>query len=96
MVGVGGAAVTVHLDAVRCSCGRCLVLTAGDAEQWTRGLSARLEAVALAALRSGWLYYASTSAWSCPVCCDKSDAGATPYQSAVASMVTRVRKALAL
>ena len=88
--------MTVHLDPVRCSCGRCLVLTAGDPEQWTRGLSARLEAVALAALRSGWLYYASTSAWSCPACVERSDTGSLVYKGAVARMVELVRKAVAL
>ncbi len=86
----------VHLDAVRCPCGRCLVLTAGDPEQWTRGYSARVEAVALAALRCGWLYYASTSSWSCTACVERSDTASPVYKGAVARMAERVRKALAL
>lgn len=85
----------VHLDAVRCSCGRYLVLTAGDPEQWP-GMATRIDAVALAALRSGWLYYATTSAWSCPPCVERSDQGTNVYRSAVARMAERVRKALAL
>ena len=54
----------------------------------------RIEAVALAALRSGWLYYATTSAWSCPVCVDHSDAASPVYRSAVARMVERIRRAV--
>ena len=87
--------MTVHLDAVRCSCGRYLVLTAGDPEQWP-GMATRIDAVALAALRGGWLYYATTSAWSCPACVDKSDTASPVYRSAIARMAERVRKALAL
>ena len=86
----------VHLDAVRCPCGRCLVLTAGDPEQWTRGYSARVEAVALAALRGGWIYYQPTGAWSCAACVARSDHSGAEYRAAARRMVETIRRAVGL
>lgn len=87
--------MTIRLDLVRCACGRCLVLSAGDQAQWP-GDATRRDAVALAALRCDWLYYASTSAWSCPACVARSDAASPVYREAARRKAERVRGALAL
>lgn len=86
--------MTVTLDRVECcSCLRCLVLTAGDRAVW-RSDAHRAEAVAIAALRCGWLYYTSTGAWACKTCVAKSDTSSSAYRAAVSRMAERVRRAL--
>ena len=77
------------------SCERVGTYATPSAEQWT-ARTERTEAIALAALRGGWLYYHPTGAWSCPACVARSDHGGAEYRAAARRMAERVRRALAL
>lgn len=77
------------------SCGARYIVSVAPLTEWG-GRSERGEAIALGALRDGWLYYHPTSAWACPVCVAKSDHGGAEYRAAARRMIERVRKALAL
>lgn len=98
MVGLGGAAVSAVLHLGVCECASCearYVVSVAAPDKWG-GRSERNEAVALAALRSGWLYYQPTGAWSCAACVARSDHAGAEYRAAARRMVERVRRALAL
>jgi hypothetical protein len=78
-----------------CQCGSCgarhvVVLVSGEALSGAE----RVEAVALAALRDGWLYYHPTSSWACPACVARSDYSGAEYRAAARRMAERVRRAL--
>ena len=88
--------VTLHLGV--CVCGSCparYVVSVAPPTEWG-GKSERTEAVALAALRDGWLYYHPTSSWACPACVARSDYNGAEYRAAARRMIERVRRALAL
>ena len=80
------------------SCERVGTYATPSVEQWTArtARTERTEAIALAALRGGWLYYHPTGAWSCPACVARSDHGGAEYRAALRRMVDRVRRAMAL
>ena len=84
----------MNLGSCECaSCGARDVLAVSAPTAWPkRGDVA--EAVALAMLRAGWLYYHPTGSWSCPACVARSDHGGAEYRAAARRMVERVRRAL--
>ncbi len=85
-----------ELGAVQCaSCDARYVVSVAGHGEWA-GQSARREAVVLAALRSGWLYYHPTGAWSCVACVAKSDHSGAEYRSAARRMVETIRRAVGL
>ena len=85
-----------YIHSLTCACGVRFV-TAAPLWAWTERVTAeRVEAVELAALRSGWIHYQAARSWSCPACVDRSDHGAAEYRGAAIRMLERVRKALAL
>jgi len=86
--------VAIHLGTCECaSCGAHYVVSVAPLDQWG-GRSERGEAVALAALRGGWLYYHPTSSWACPACVARSDYSGAEYRAAARRMVERVKRAL--
>lgn len=74
--------VAIHLGTCECaSCGAHYVVSVAPPTEWG-GRSERSEAVALAALRGGWLYYHPTSSWACPACVARSDYNGAEYRAA--------------